>query len=236
MRRIFKVLLYIIGIVMLISLSISFETGNIVEGRDFTFNSPQLLDNNKKSQYIYGKIKENDDVDFIKFKGTKGDEFFIQLTSLNINSNKDFKPNIAIISNKIYQSDNVPFSLPKGHGAIVIAGGENLTNESDYKMDKKIISSLRGEIPSDGEYYISVYSTNGKGKYILSLGEEESSNLKGSLNFIENIKLKFFVSPFSVINKLLVFLILFTVGVLLYKKRKCIISNINKVVKKIYNE
>jgi hypothetical protein len=173
----------------------------IFEDRNSSYDNPIVISDHKISYAVYGELKTKEDVDFIKFKGKKGDTFYIQMTIPIIKENTGFKPYIALIGKGIYQKDSVPFEIPKDFGVIVLPPGplesfyEKFTQTS-YNLSQ----STRGELPEDGDYYVAIFSMDRGGKYSLAIGEKEKFNFIDIIKFpYTYLKVKYFFNPLATI-------------------------------------
>lgn len=169
----------------------------VFEGWDSTFEKPVIVPEHRISCAVYGELKTKDDIDFIKFSAKSGDTFYVQMTVPIIKGYEDFKPYIAVIGRGINERDEVPFKVPDDYGVIVLPPGpadyfyEKFTQTSYYQG-----RSIRGEIPSDGNYYIAVFSQNTGGKYTLVVGEKEKFGIIDIIRFpYTYARVKYFFSP-----------------------------------------
>jgi hypothetical protein len=173
----------------------------IFEGKNSTYGKPIIIPDHTVSYAVYGDLETKEDIDFVKFRASKGETFFIQMTLPITKSNEEFKPYIALIGKGIIQKDQIPFKAPEEYGVIVIPPSppeyffEKFTQTSYY-----LAQSIRGEIVEDGDYYIAVYSPDRGGKYSLAIGEKEEW---GFIDFIlfpyMYLRVKYFFNPFATI-------------------------------------
>jgi hypothetical protein len=135
--------------------------------------------------------------------------------------NKDFSPSIALIGKGIFQRDKVPFEIPGDFGVIVIPPVpykyfyEKFTQTS-YNISQDII----GQIPSEGDYYVAVYSPDRGGKYSLAIGDKEQFKAADILSFpLTYLKVKSFFNPMTAIFIVVGGILIITGAVLLLKQR-----------------
>ncbi|EYE87881.1 hypothetical protein Q428_10895 [Fervidicella metallireducens AeB] len=184
-----------------------------IESRDWSFDNALTI-NNKGLNKVFGEIKNKKDVDFVKFKGSKGDEFFIQMLIPQIKMNKGFTPNLVLMGEGIYHKDLLPFEVKKNYGVINIEPGpmekvyDNYTQTYYYRAQ-----SIRGELPKDGEYYIGLFSKNNGGKYLLLLGEKNRFNPFNLIIYpFIYLRIKYFFNPLQTLMSIIfIFLIILTI-------------------------
>ncbi|KMT21246.1 hypothetical protein [Clostridium cylindrosporum] len=216
----------IIILIIIICFSIDFDKNQIFERKDASFSAPVTINNHMNSNTIYGKINKNNDIDFIKFKGKKYENFYIELRIPNLTGEKGFSPEIVLISKEIVQKDAIPFDLPKGYGALVIKSTDNKSKYFDSFTGSyyHLAQSLRGEIPENGEYYVAVYNEKSNGKYVLDLGERKKFSISDFLKVpYLYFKVKFFFSPIKLISIIALIIIAFVSIMYIFKKRESII-------------
>lgn len=212
----------LLGILIILILTVNVVTAHkpIFENGNSTFQNPIVISNSQISYAVYGKLHTREDVDFIKFKARKGDEFYIQLNIPKIKDNKAFKPYIALMGNSIAQKDKVPFKIPNNLGSIVLPP-MTYTNEFYEKFTRTTYykaQTLRGQVPKDGEYYIAIYDLQRGGKYTLTIGEKEDFKLADTITLpLTYIRVKYFFKPFTTIFTLIGVILM--VGSIIYLKK-----------------
>lgn len=192
----------------------------IFENRNSTFENPIVISNHRISSVVYGELKNKDDVDFVKFSGKRGEEFFIEMAIPRIKGNEDFKPYIALIGKEIMKAENVSIKLPKDYGVIVIYPvPTRYFYEKFTGTSYNISQCIRGEIPSDGDYYVAIFSMGSKGKYSLTIGEKEKFSFIDIIKFpFSYLRIKSFFNPIDVIFIFAGAIIIIVFVVLLFKK------------------
>ncbi|TDT47639.1 hypothetical protein [Fonticella tunisiensis] len=215
-RRVFTSLI----IMMLVFTTTAQAHKPMFEGTNSTYERPVVVPDHKISYVVYGELKDERDIDFIKFTAKKGDPLFVETAIPKINGNEDFRPYIAIAGKGIYSKDRVPFNVVNGMGVTVIPPAasrdfyEKFTQTSYY-----LVQSLRGEITEDGDYYIAVYSVGRGGKYSLAIGEREDFGFSDVIKFpYTYIKVKYFFNPVGTIA-IIVGLAVSITGIILIMKR-----------------
>ncbi|MEG0371080.1 MAG: hypothetical protein RR645_02170 [Clostridium sp.] len=197
-KKILLILLF-----MFITSPIALAKDRNYEKGDISFNSPHIIEKHKISNLFNGELIDKNDVDFVKFKGEKGDEFYIEMRVPITKKYKNDSPSMALISNNIIQKDKVPFSLPEKSGVILINASTYYKEYKEPYTFKKynIAQTIRGEIPDSGEYFIAIFGDNG-GKYTLKTGERESATIFEILRFpFTYIRLNYFFEPVGTIIK-----------------------------------
>lgn len=201
-------------LILSLILILAYSKKSFIEGRDWSFENALTINNSNDLNEVFGGLKNKDDVDFIKFRGLKGDEFFIQMLIPKIKVNKDFTPNLVLMGEGIYHKDSVPFKVKNNYGIINIESGpiekiyDNYTQTYYYRAQ-----SIRGELPKDGEYYIGVFSKNKGGKYLLLLGENKNFNIFRIIVFpFIFLRIKYFLNPMQTLMSIIfIFLIILTI-------------------------
>jgi hypothetical protein len=181
-----------------------FERGNS------TIENPVVVKDHSISQAIYGTLKSNNDIDFVKFNAKKGETFYLEMTVPRSRGNTAFMPYIALIGKGIYQKNTVPFKVEEGLGVVVIQPTQpKYFFEKFTQTSYNILQSIRGEIPMDGEYIVAIYSPSSGGKYALSVGEKEKFTLLDAFKFpYTYLRVKYFFSPLGTILGVIVFALL----------------------------
>lgn len=132
---------------------------------------------------FYARLGAEDDVDVYTFVGEAGERFFCQMTLPRIDESADFQPLFALIGPGLdLGAHSLPFDLPAGAGVIEVPSNGHEQREhffepftsTNYWIDQELDMPL----PSDGQYWIAVYSdSNQTGKYVLTPGYLEQFGL-----------------------------------------------------------
>lgn len=148
------------------------------EDEDWTPANAYRIKDPTVSTALYATLARRNDVDYVRFNGRAGQSILIGLTIPQIEGQEDFTPTFALIGPGL-PTTRLPARIvtPPDAGAIVLraAPGEPT---SFYEPFSRTSYWERQEdrfvLPSDGEYWIAVWSDAGQvGRYTLVVGDRE---------------------------------------------------------------
>jgi len=144
------------------------------EGTDS--NTAVTIEHPNISQVIYRELSDDTPQLWLAFEAVKDFELFVQIGIPVIEQLKYFRPAFAVLGPDL-PSISLPFSKPK------ILGGKAFTtvnieprffHEHFTQTDSWILRSENITVPSEGQYYVVVYSPcEIKGKFWISVGKQE---------------------------------------------------------------
>jgi hypothetical protein len=129
------------------------------------------------SQVIYRQLSDNTPQLWLAIDAKKDFGLFVQMGIPVIERLKYFRPAFAIVGPDL-PAISLPFSMPKGFGgrAFTTLGNKpRFFHEHFTKTDSWILRSETVNLPSQGRYYVVVYSPcEVEGKFWVSVGKEEN--------------------------------------------------------------
>ncbi|MGE5707306.1 MAG: hypothetical protein ACM3YO_03155 [Bacteroidota bacterium] len=123
------------------------------------------------SQVIYAELSAPQ-VDAIRFQGKAGQRIVLQLGVPALVRLKDFQPVLALLGPGLPPAEGLPFETEQGAVVVPFQKAEpffeHFTRTSSWMAPPFEIA-----LPATGEYFVSVFSRRGSGKYWLAIGEKE---------------------------------------------------------------
>jgi hypothetical protein len=141
------------------------------------------------SQVIYRAIDPNQPQLWLAVDADEGFELYVQIGVPVIERLKNYRPAVAVVGPGL-ANPHVPFAIPDGSGAVMIATEEIETprffHEHFTGTDSWILHSQTIILPETGRYYIVAYDPAGKGgKLWLSVGRREQFSAEDWAQFAE---------------------------------------------------
>ena len=128
------------------------------------------------SQVIYRSLSEDTPQLWLAFDATKDFELYVQIGIPVIERLKYFKPAFAVLGPDL-PNLSLPFSMPNDIGGrtfTTVDTEPRFFHEHFTQTDSWILRSETITLPSEGRYYVVVYSPcEVEGKFWLSVGKEE---------------------------------------------------------------
>lgn len=191
---------------------------NVTIQNAVTIKDPQV------SYAVYGNLKEEGQVDYLKFFVKKGDPIYIELAVPMLKDEENFMPSFALIGKGLPQQNiSAPFTVPSGCGFAIFNSQKKYNTY--FETYTQTIYSVRQEIrmksPATGEFYIAVYSPQGKeGKYLVAIGEKDKFNIIDVMMFPYLwLKVKYWFNPARAVSIVIVLALLIT-GIIYYIRKK----------------
>ena len=139
-------------------------------------NTAVIIKQPNISQVIYRELSDDSPQLWLTFDVTKDFQLFVQIGIPVIERLKYFRPAFAVLGPDL-PSISLPFSKPNDVGgkAFTIVDTEpRFFHEHFTQTDSWILRSENITLPSEGQYYVVVYSPcKIKGKFWLSVGKQE---------------------------------------------------------------
>lgn len=161
------------------------------------------------SYAIYGNLKGEGRVDYIRYFAKKGDPIYIELAVPSFKDEENFMPSFAVIGEGMpANTGSAPFTVPEGCGFMIFNSERKYGTyfETYTQTTYTVRQEVRMKSPASGEYYLAVYSPEGSdGKYLLAIGEEDKFDIFDLLVFPYMwLKVKYWFSPIRAISIVLV--------------------------------
>jgi len=129
------------------------------------------------SQVLYKVLEKDSSFVWLTFQAKKGDSLYFQIGTPKTDKYKELKPAVAIVGPGLPKTNNLPFEIPHGMGALLFestdqpqAFYEPVTDTNSWiQLTKTII------LPETGKYYIVGYfPPNGQaGNLFIAIGKIE---------------------------------------------------------------
>lgn len=195
-----------------------------VFSKNVTIQNAVTIKDSQASYAVYGNLKEEGQVDYIRFYAKKGDPVYIELAVPMLKDEENFMPSFALIGKGMPESNNVmPFTVPDDCGFAIFNSGKKYgTYFEPYTQTIYIVrQEIRMKSPSTGEFYIAAYSPQGKeGKYLIAIGEKDKFNFMDVLIFPYLwLKVKYWFNPARAISIVIVLALVIT-GIIYYIRKK----------------
>lgn len=165
-----------------------------IEELDFSESEPFLIEHPiKKSRAIYGWLQSDTDIDVYTFEIKKQSHLRAFSLVPVCQSYEDFLPVFAVVGPGLkIPGEHLPFSLPKGYGAVVINNQsprekrntffEPFTNKNYYRGP-----SFDQVISTPGTWYIYYWDPSGRGgDYVAVFGFTERFSLRDIIRTLIN--------------------------------------------------
>ena len=189
-------------------------------------NSYKLTDI-EESQAIYSELTEDNDVDIYSLEGKAGQQLYTQLMVPDIEGSRELLLTLVVtgpFNEANYLDQYTPIFGDRFRGYVNEPGNNRKSFFEPFTQTtylKKQQFSV--ELPADGTYYIAVYSPVGqRGKYVLSVGQEERFGLQELLQYpVTWFKVNYWFNPlrpFSIL--VLLGLVVFAITKILLRRRK----------------
>jgi hypothetical protein len=148
------------------------------EEQDWGVNAPFQVADPTISTALYGSLSRPGDVDWVEFRGQKGQGVLLSLVIPQIEGQEEFAPTIALVGPGL-PANQLPewVRRPAEGGALIMPptpGRAPTYYEPFGKRSYWRRQQARITLPADGTYFVAVYSPKGAvGRYTLSVGEKE---------------------------------------------------------------
>ncbi|WP_448376419.1 hypothetical protein [Fervidobacterium sp.] len=129
------------------------------------------------SQVLYKVLEKDSSFVWLTFQAKKGDSLYFQIGTPKTDKYKELKPAVAIVGPGLPRTNDLPFEIPDGMGALLFestdqpqAFYEPVTDTNSWIHITKMIT-----LPETGKYYIVGYfPPNGQaGNLFIAVGKTE---------------------------------------------------------------
>jgi hypothetical protein len=154
----------------------------IFAGENHDYSNAVLIPDPNVSYALYGYLDTPRDVHYYYFDVKGPIRLMTQLNVPKADAYAAFRPSYAIIGPGIHTNDNLPFTLPKNNGSLLVNASMQYPRSEFYEPFSGITYNLSAKkytnITVPGRYYIAVFDdTYKKGDNVLTVGEIESFSL-----------------------------------------------------------
>jgi hypothetical protein len=169
--------LLVIAIAVLVAVPVvSAHVPNFPEDND-SLETALFIDDPSKSIVVYSSLHHHEEGQYYSMHLGDGDRIYLGLL-IPMNSDENFTPSFVLMGPGLGEVGELPpyIERPGGSGYIVVEGER--AEDGEYEGFSPSAFYELGELdvlsPSDGIYYVSVFSGEGEGNYGLVVGYVES--------------------------------------------------------------
>lgn len=140
-----------------------------------SFKEALVLPDVQVSYAVYTGLTKANPVHWYKFKAKKGQNLYAQITVPQIKGLETFAPYLALVGPGFPTLKDLPFKLPEGWGAAVVAPTPARAFYEPFgRHNYWTRQSVELPAPQEGEFAFVVWHPEGKtGKYVFAPGREE---------------------------------------------------------------